>query len=568
MKAKGDLSKTMAMVIVVALAAAMISSPAMSTVEYWFSVSEPAVNGGLTLGIGTHGDLLAYDPTGMGFWGVIATNEELLLPFVSKPSIDYGLDAVDALELDWSAAPLGMLVAFSTSVNVSPTATSGDVLFTDGSVIPNGALLASAFPGIELAKPAEGENHGLDALDILPLVDPPIDWGQDAALGFGTTYAIAFSTEVDVWSFGGMTLLASAGDIIFAGLPGPWMPIPNIVLTQVHGVSMGDYGLDGIDTPASPSAEIEWPPLPLGPNFEETGDVGLGGVDIFFSYEQATPASDELPPPGGDAMVPVGGPLGDGTLHGDWLSSLTAGPYLPNNVLVAGLVEPVGDYGLDAMDAVFREEVTPTDTPTQTATETPTDTPGGPTDTPTDSPTCGPLDYPFSRTLIVSCDVFTVPGDFFVIRIIDFIPSPPCDLDCLGLPPHVECVFGCDEFPPTCPVAGHTLAAAIVSCINTFGNPAFCAVYKGGPTLTIRGQMPFSLCIDGSEFTGPPGLLIDENCPVVNVCDGVPDNQYPPPPIQGFDFSAGPLEEATPTPTDTPTQTPLTAVEDWELYGG
>ena len=78
------------------------------------------------------GDLLCSDCT------VFARNRELLAAF--KTQLDLGLDAADVIDAE-ARKPL---VAFSTELN-DPRGrfTAGDLLATNGAVIPNIALLAS-----------------------------------------------------------------------------------------------------------------------------------------------------------------------------------------------------------------------------------------------------------------------------------------------------------------------------------------------------------------------------------------------------------------------------------------
>ena len=95
------------------------------------------------------GDLLS--PSGQ----LCARNADLLLNFnpAGVASADLGLDAVDILEFE------ERLVAFSTSLDdVFGKFSAGDLLFTDGGMIPNSALVAN-----------HGIKHdiGLDAVQLI-----------------------------------------------------------------------------------------------------------------------------------------------------------------------------------------------------------------------------------------------------------------------------------------------------------------------------------------------------------------------------------------------------------------
>lgn len=121
------------------------------------------------------GDLLsrAQDPAGNIYCLLCARNADLLSIF--QVGVDLGLDAVDVLE-----AGDAYLVAFSTELN-SPNNTpeviqftEGDLLMTNGVVIPNTVLTAHWFVG----RPAY--DLGLDAVHFVG-EQADLDWFVDAA---------------------------------------------------------------------------------------------------------------------------------------------------------------------------------------------------------------------------------------------------------------------------------------------------------------------------------------------------------------------------------------------------
>lgn len=102
------------------------------------------------------GDLLSWNFPGPGAV-VCARNRDLLSFFNIR--VDLGLDAVDAIESDVDSDK--PLIAFSTELD-DPEGrfTAGDLLTTDGAVLPNSALMAL----FQLPVP---EDIGLDALQII-----------------------------------------------------------------------------------------------------------------------------------------------------------------------------------------------------------------------------------------------------------------------------------------------------------------------------------------------------------------------------------------------------------------
>lgn len=124
----------------------------------WFSTSEdfrsfgPRLPGGPVV---SDGDLLSWE-VGSGT-RLCARNEDLLRPFDIN-RFDHGLDAVTQIVINQQA----VFAAFSTeldSVNGAGQFTAGDLLFTNGAVVPNAALLAR----FDLPRSLD---LGLDAVDI------------------------------------------------------------------------------------------------------------------------------------------------------------------------------------------------------------------------------------------------------------------------------------------------------------------------------------------------------------------------------------------------------------------
>ncbi|WP_299844004.1 hypothetical protein [uncultured Roseovarius sp.] len=154
--------------VATALASALYLSTAQSAVAQnanlakctglWFSTSEDFFSQGPRLPGGpvvSDGDLLSYE-IGSGTT-LCARNEELLNVFnISR--YDHGLDALEKIEINKEV----VFAAFSTeidSVNGAAQFTAGDLLFSNGVVVPNNALLAR----FDLPRTL---NLGLDAVHI------------------------------------------------------------------------------------------------------------------------------------------------------------------------------------------------------------------------------------------------------------------------------------------------------------------------------------------------------------------------------------------------------------------
>ncbi|MGD8519274.1 MAG: hypothetical protein PVG54_20075, partial [Anaerolineae bacterium] len=145
------------------------------------------------------GDLLGitHSPTGAPTCAICARNADLL-EGTFDVSFDLGLDAADVINID------GYLVAFSTELD-SPNNTgaliqftAGDLLITNGAIIPNQALTAKWSVGYDL---------GLDAVqfvgkpeDILTFLDTAVQYDRDDWLANPGTLADSLTRHnIDIW---------------------------------------------------------------------------------------------------------------------------------------------------------------------------------------------------------------------------------------------------------------------------------------------------------------------------------------------------------------------------------
>lgn len=151
-----------AAILALGLSAASVSAQGINLAKcqgLWFSTSEDFLsqNRGAAPGgpIVSDGDLLTF-VVGSGA-RICARNEDLLRQFdIAK--FDHGLDALDQVVIKEDL----VIAAFSTeldSVNSAAQFTAGDLLFTNGAIVPNVALLA----GFDLPRAL---NLGLDAVTI------------------------------------------------------------------------------------------------------------------------------------------------------------------------------------------------------------------------------------------------------------------------------------------------------------------------------------------------------------------------------------------------------------------
>lgn len=258
------------------------------------------------------GDLLS--PSGQ----VCMSNAELLRAF--DVNVDLGLDAVHIIDFGEIAGE--PIIAFSTELDSpSGTFTAGDLLFTNGLVIPNAALVAKF--GIE-------HNIGLDGLQFIGETDQIIDFIRrlqaSGQVDANQIQELLQALSIDIWfstegTFGSVEkpildgdLLSVTGTVIAfnSDLLAPSVPagIPQ------RGV---DYGLDAIALPPDFGKEgsdilFSTEILHRGDPAFNDGDVLQRGSGVIFSNEALIaafkPNADFL---GLDALwvpsVPVGGPL-------------------------------------------------------------------------------------------------------------------------------------------------------------------------------------------------------------------------------------------------------------------
>lgn len=267
------------------------------------------------------GDLLSRNFLGTGV-AVCARNRHLLRVFETKS--DLGLDAVDVIDSD------KFLIAFSTELD-DPRGrfTAGDLLTTDGAVLPNSALLA-------LFRLPEPEDIGLDAVHLV---------GEDRAIARflemikqrGRSFwvenprgliEILQQMEVDIWfSTEGTGPMGAAGRPTF---------LDGDLLSARKG------------TIVTPNADF-LPALPAGLPTRgvdfglDAFTVGLEPIDNvavnFFSTE----------------IVHLHRPA---FTDGDILRE--GGGIIRNNYdLIAGLEPKVRDVGLDALDLVLEGKLPP-----------------------------------------------------------------------------------------------------------------------------------------------------------------------------------------------------------------
>lgn len=274
-----------------------------------FSTEEDFLSGIGELGVISDGDLLAYDPA--GGTALCARNADLLRTFQIR--VDLGLDAVQAVQFE------NDLLAFSTELD-DPEGrfTAGDLLGTNGAVIPNAALLARFDLPVR-------HDLGLDALQFLGerdrvarLLVEARELGRQAFLDDPDLLAnllrefeldLLFSTEgtgfpPDGPLFLDGDLLSALSGSVARGNADLYAPLPAGV--PVRGA---DFGLDAFTLARD--------------RFEE--------FEVLFSSE-----IDSLE----EALM-----FTDGDLLGDATVVV-----LKNLDLTLGLEPPVRDLGLDALD--------------------------------------------------------------------------------------------------------------------------------------------------------------------------------------------------------------------------
>lgn len=259
------------------------------------------------------GDLLSWDP-GAGTATVCARNEELLRPGVLvEVSQPLGLDAVDGID------PRAGMIAFSTELDEQfGLFGHGDVLFPDGTIIPNAVLVAR----FQLP-----DNMGLDAVQFI---------GETEAI----VRAVKMAKEIgadqmreDPEAY--LERLRELGVDIWFSLEGTPEPL------RRAGILDGDLLSAASGSIVVPNAGLLNPPVPAG-LIDRGVDFGLDAVtaerkpdrkSIRFSTEilyrgERTPFND------GDVLE-FGGAVA-----------------VPNEKLIAGF-DPRADFlGLDALSFV------------------------------------------------------------------------------------------------------------------------------------------------------------------------------------------------------------------------
>jgi hypothetical protein len=233
------------------------------------------------------GDLLSF--TGQ----VCARNADLLDMFYprSDPPADLGLDAADILDIDRG------IVAFSTELDdLQGGFTAGDLLFTNGAVIPNQALVYAfgirydiGLDGVHFVGQAASIQ---DFAEFAPTLDPD-EWVQR-----GRLQQELQNRDIDIWfTIEGTFPMPDAPDILDGDLLSAMGFIVrsngNLLLSvPVAGLPDGgvDFGLDAVSAARLPgpepfslrfSTEILYRGLP---SFND-GDVLMWGGSIVTLHE-------------------------------------------------------------------------------------------------------------------------------------------------------------------------------------------------------------------------------------------------------------------------------------------
>ncbi len=269
------------------------------------------------------GDLLS--PSGR----LCARNADLLRVFTPAGvgAIDLGLDAVDILDFD------SRLVAFSTSLD-DPWGkfTAGDLLFTNGGIIPNAALVYRFGISHDIGLDAVhfvGTEANIKAFAASTLDTPPEAWTNDHLQNELARYGIDiwFSIEGTQWSVTAAPILD--GDLLSA-MGGVVVPQANLLPNSVpaglpqRGV---DFGLDAVTARRL------------------VGDANLQ-TDIYFSTEILF--RGEPPFTDGDVL------------------RINNGVVIPNEVLIKPFYPKADFLGLDAFWAPVEPSNPPQDPNIQT----------------------------------------------------------------------------------------------------------------------------------------------------------------------------------------------------------
>jgi hypothetical protein len=222
--------------------------------ELAFSTEEDFITTGPDGGviIVSDGDLLGLN------CAICARNADLLQPFDIRPWIDLGLDAVDVIDVD------AYIVAFSTELD-SPNSgqfTAGDMLVTNGAIVPNVALTYAFGQG------AINYDIGLDGLhfvgdpeSILGFLDDIKGISRDSWLTTPGRFSGALKEkDIDLWfsTEGTWTPIGAVGFLdgdLLSARDGVIVASNNVLLPP--GVPAGipvegvDFGLDAITSDRS-----------------------------------------------------------------------------------------------------------------------------------------------------------------------------------------------------------------------------------------------------------------------------------------------------------------------------
>lgn len=293
------------------------------------------------------GDLLSFNGQ------VCARNADLLASFYPNSDLpaDLGLDAVDILDID------NLLVAFSTELDdPGGNFTAGDLLLTNGAIIPNAAFVNSFDIKHDI---------GFDAVhfvgevnNILDFADVALELGPDG-WGGGRLQEELSNFDIDIWfSIEGTHPPGDVpdildGDLLSAiGLPvasnSALLPTSTPAGIPVQGV---DFGLDAATTFRRPGQEpfIKFSTEILyreEPGFND-GDVLVQGNGVIIFNQNLTapfqPAADFL---GLDALSILDPTINPGEPHiqvlcDKSLAGFDGGFTLPDAVAGTGLYHPL-----------------------------------------------------------------------------------------------------------------------------------------------------------------------------------------------------------------------------------
>ena len=204
------------------------------------------------------GDMLSFDGQ------VCMRNQNLTAAwFAAAPGPDLGLDALDVLDVSNVERPL---IAFSTEVDdVSGRFTSGDLLFTPGSVIPNIALVNPFGIGWDIG--LDGVQFVGDITNIIKFVNGLPNHPRDEFVrNPGLLASLLKEFNIDIWfTVEGTAAIGTKsqvldGDLLSAATGTIVVPQSGLLPAGVpaglpdRGV---DFGLDGVASQRDPKAALE-----------------------------------------------------------------------------------------------------------------------------------------------------------------------------------------------------------------------------------------------------------------------------------------------------------------------